>query len=51
MWIEVLRIQKFLHVSTDEVYDSLNEDVGHFYETTPNETNSPYSASKHLLMC
>ena len=27
--------KKFLHVSTDEVYGSLEEDGGYFYETTP----------------
>ncbi len=36
---------KFLHVSTDEVYGSLGE-TGYFYETTPYEPHSPYSASK-----
>ena len=36
---------RFYHVSTDEVYGSL-EDVGFFYETTPYDPNSPYSASK-----
>ncbi len=37
---------KFLHVSTDEVYGSLDEDRGYFYETTPYAPHSPYSASK-----
>ena len=37
---------KFLHVSTDEVYGSLEEDGGYFYETTPYSPHSPYSASK-----
>lgn len=37
---------KFLHVSTDEVYGSLEEDGGYFYETTPYDPHSPYSASK-----
>ena len=36
----------FLHVSTDEVYGSLEEDGGYFYETTPYAPHSPYSASK-----
>ena len=36
---------KFLHVSTDEVFGSLNED-GLFVETTPYDPSSPYSASK-----
>jgi dTDP-glucose 4,6-dehydratase len=36
---------RFLHVSTDEVYGSL-EPAGRFVETTPYAPNSPYSASK-----
>jgi len=36
---------RFLHVSTDEVYGSL-EDTGYFSEETPYAPNSPYSASK-----
>lgn len=35
----------FYHVSTDEVYGSLH-DGGFFYETTPYDPQSPYSASK-----
>jgi len=35
----------FYHVSTDEVYGSL-EDEGFFHETTPYDPQSPYSASK-----
>lgn len=38
--------KKFLHVSTDEVYGSLEEDGEFFYETTPIDPHSPYSASK-----
>lgn len=38
--------KKFLHVSTDEVYGSLSDDGGYFYETTPYAPHSPYSASK-----
>ena len=38
--------KKFLHVSTDEVYGSLPEGDGYFYETTPYSPHSPYSASK-----
>ncbi len=39
--------KKFLHVSTDEVYGSLpNDDDAYFYETTPIDPHSPYSASK-----
>ncbi len=37
---------RFLHVSTDEVYGSLNADDPAFTETTPYTPNSPYSASK-----
>ena len=37
---------RFLHVSTDEVYGSLDETDPPFSETTPYEPNSPYSASK-----
>ena len=39
------KIQRFLQVSTDEVYGTLGKD-GYFYETTPLAPNSPYSASK-----
>ncbi len=39
--------KKFLHVSTDEVYGSLDNDPdAYFYETTPYDPHSPYSASK-----
>ncbi len=38
-------IEKYLQVSTDEVYGSLAE-TGYFTETTPLAPNSPYSASK-----
>ena len=37
---------RFLHVSTDEVYGSLEADEPAFTETTPYTPNSPYSASK-----
>ncbi len=37
---------RFLHVSTDEVYGSLELDDPAFEETTPYQPNSPYSASK-----
>lgn len=40
-----LGIERFLHVSTDEVYGSLGT-TGKFVETTPLHPNSPYSASK-----
>ena len=38
--------KRFLHVSTDEVYGSLPEGDGYFYEDTPYDPHSPYSASK-----
>lgn len=38
--------KKYLQVSTDEVYGSLDDDGGYFYETTPLDPHSPYSASK-----
>src|SRR6266849_7100199 len=37
---------RFLHVSTDEVYGSLNPQDPGFSETTAYAPNSPYSASK-----
>ncbi|HFQ14097.1 MAG TPA: dTDP-glucose 4,6-dehydratase [Gammaproteobacteria bacterium] len=37
---------RFLHVSTDEVYGSLEPNDPAFTETTPFAPNSPYSASK-----
>ena len=36
---------RFLHVSTDEVYGTLG-DQGKFFESTPYDPSSPYSASK-----
>ena len=38
-------IERYLQVSTDEVYGTLGM-TGYFYETTPLAPNSPYSASK-----
>ncbi|MCI1721600.1 MAG: dTDP-glucose 4,6-dehydratase [Lachnospiraceae bacterium] len=38
--------KKFLHVSTDEVYGSLDNLTDFFYETTKYDPHSPYSASK-----
>lgn len=38
-------VQRFLQISTDEVYGSLG-DVGLFTEQTPLSPNSPYSSSK-----
>ena len=40
-----LGIERFLQVSTDEVYGTLGK-TGYFYESTPLAPNSPYSASK-----
>ncbi|KTC68739.1 dTDP-D-glucose 4,6-dehydratase [Legionella birminghamensis] len=37
---------RFIHVSTDEVYGSLEPAEPAFKETTPYQPNSPYSASK-----
>lgn len=42
---ESWRNNRFVHVSTDEVYGEL-EDDGFFTEQTPYAPNSPYSASK-----
>jgi dTDP-glucose 4,6-dehydratase len=39
------KLERFLQVSTDEVYGSLGAE-GFFTETTPLSPNSPYSASK-----
>lgn len=38
-------VERFLQVSTDEVYGTLGK-TGYFTETTPLAPNSPYSASK-----
>ncbi|HEY7153248.1 MAG TPA: dTDP-glucose 4,6-dehydratase [Gemmataceae bacterium] len=38
-------VERFVHVSTDEVYGSLG-DTGFFREDTPLAPNSPYAASK-----
>ncbi len=40
-----LGVNRYLQVSTDEVYGTLGK-TGYFYETTPLAPNSPYSASK-----
>lgn len=37
-------IERFIHISTDEVYGEI--ETGHFYETTPLNPSSPYSAAK-----
>ena len=39
-------IERYLQVSTDEVYGSLTEEEDAFTESTPLQANSPYSASK-----
>ncbi len=39
-------VQRFHHVSTDEVYGSLSHNDPAFVETTPYDPRSPYSASK-----
>lgn len=41
-----IEIEKFLQISTDEVYGSLRFDDPAFTEKTPLSPNSPYSASK-----
>lgn len=38
--------KKFIQISTDEVYGSLDKGDEYFYETTPIDPHSPYSASK-----
>lgn len=38
--------ERFLHVSTDEVYGSLGPNDPAFIESTPTAPNSPYAASK-----
>lgn len=38
-------VERFINISTDEVYGEL-EEKGQFYETTPLNPNSPYSVSK-----
>ncbi len=45
IWKDDFENKLFYHVSTDEVYGSLNEG-GFFVETTPYDPQSPYSASK-----
>ena len=46
VWGEFSPSQRFLHVSTDEVYGSLKPDEPAFAETHTYAPNSPYSASK-----
>ena len=47
------KIEKFLYVSTDEVYGTLpeNDSTALFTEETPIQPNSPYSASKAGVDC
>jgi dTDP-glucose 4,6-dehydratase len=45
LWKDNCEDKLFYHVSTDEVYGSL-DDGGFFLETTPYDPQSPYSASK-----
>lgn len=45
VWKDQMEGKRFYHVSTDEVYGSL-DDGGFFLETTPYDPQSPYSASK-----
>jgi dTDP-glucose 4,6-dehydratase len=45
IWKDYFEGKLFYHVSTDEVYGSLG-DTGFFYEDTPYDPHSPYSASK-----
>jgi dTDP-glucose 4,6-dehydratase len=40
------RPHRFHHISTDEVYGSLDDDAPAFTEATPYRPNSPYAASK-----
>jgi dTDP-glucose 4,6-dehydratase len=46
VWKYFSPLQRFLHVSTDEVYGSLKADEPAFTETHAYAPNSPYSASK-----
>lgn len=43
---ECPEVEKYVQVSTDEVYGSLTEQDDAFTEDTPLQANSPYSASK-----
>ena len=47
LWTDEDRLnKKFIHVSTDEVYGSLEKNEAPFTESTKYSPNSPYSASK-----
>jgi dTDP-glucose 4,6-dehydratase len=45
IWKDYFSEKKFYHISTDEVYGSLDE-IGYFTEETAYHPHSPYSASK-----
>ena len=45
-WDQSSEGKLFYHVSTDEVYGTLKLDNSYFFETTPYDPKSPYSASK-----
>ncbi len=49
----VMKLERIVHVSTDEVYGSLEKDDPAFTEQTPLAPNSPYSSSKAAadLLC
>lgn len=50
--LDLPNLEKFIHISTDEVYGSLDLDEDRsFTETSHYETNSPYSASKAASDC
>jgi dTDP-glucose 4,6-dehydratase len=48
LWLDrrIVAAHRFHHVSTDEVYGSLEPEDPPFHEATPYAPNSPYSASK-----
>jgi dTDP-glucose 4,6-dehydratase len=46
VWVNTRRERRFLHVSTDEVFGSLEHHELPFTETSPYQPNSPYAASK-----
>jgi dTDP-glucose 4,6-dehydratase len=45
-WEKELGEKRFIHISTDEVYGSLDFDEPAFTEDSPYKPNSPYAASK-----
>jgi dTDP-glucose 4,6-dehydratase len=50
--LDLLKLKKFVHISTDEVFGSLGLDEDRsFNELSHYETNSPYSASKAASDC